>query len=338
VRIEVETRTVDGQTTALGSAGPFTLVVDRPVEAGGGGRGFGGEELLYLALAGSLSNALFRAADAEQFELTRVRVRVRGELGSAEPIEYDLEVEGDARADTLRALAARADESAEVLQVLRRGTPVRVGRVAARSDFPVRTLDECLAVCRFMAGWPGPWWVGGGWAIDLWAGGASREHEDVEICVPREDQLFLRDFVPDWRSYTPKNNQWAPLADGELLEPPAFMWQLRRTADTEVTVEGMPPRWEFLLNEVHDGEWTFPRDPTVRLSLDRLVLPSTLGPPVMAPEAVLLHKAFHNPPRPKDDHDFLWANDRLTPPQRAWLRTHLARLLPDHPWLPKLAP
>jgi hypothetical protein len=37
MHIEVETQNVDGQVTALGSAGPFTLVVDRPVEGGGGG-------------------------------------------------------------------------------------------------------------------------------------------------------------------------------------------------------------------------------------------------------------------------------------------------------------
>jgi hypothetical protein len=42
----VETRTVAGQVTAIGSAGSFTLVVDRPVEAGGGGKGFNGGQLL----------------------------------------------------------------------------------------------------------------------------------------------------------------------------------------------------------------------------------------------------------------------------------------------------
>jgi hypothetical protein len=57
----VETRTVDGQVTAVGSAGPFRLVVDRPVEASGGGKGFNGAQLLYLAIA-VRSNDLFREA------------------------------------------------------------------------------------------------------------------------------------------------------------------------------------------------------------------------------------------------------------------------------------
>lgn len=48
---EVETITVDGRTTALGSAGPFTVVVDRPPEAGGGGQGFDGGQLFSPGIA-----------------------------------------------------------------------------------------------------------------------------------------------------------------------------------------------------------------------------------------------------------------------------------------------
>jgi putative redox protein len=39
---EVATVTVHGQPTAVGSAGPFTLVVDRPADGGGGGLSFNG--------------------------------------------------------------------------------------------------------------------------------------------------------------------------------------------------------------------------------------------------------------------------------------------------------
>ena len=56
--VEVETRNVAGQVTALGSAGQFALVMDRPAEAGGGGRGFNGGQLMYLAIAGCISNDL----------------------------------------------------------------------------------------------------------------------------------------------------------------------------------------------------------------------------------------------------------------------------------------
>ena len=39
---EVEVRNVDGAVTALGAAGPFTLVVDSPATSGGSGHGCSG--------------------------------------------------------------------------------------------------------------------------------------------------------------------------------------------------------------------------------------------------------------------------------------------------------
>jgi putative redox protein len=60
MRIEVETRNLDGQVTSPGTVEQFTLVVDRPTE--GGGLGFNRGQLLYLTVAGCISNALFREA------------------------------------------------------------------------------------------------------------------------------------------------------------------------------------------------------------------------------------------------------------------------------------
>ena len=35
--LEVETRSLDDQATAIGAAGPYTVTIDRPAGAGGGG-------------------------------------------------------------------------------------------------------------------------------------------------------------------------------------------------------------------------------------------------------------------------------------------------------------
>jgi uncharacterized OsmC-like protein len=126
----VETRTLRGQVTALGSAGPFTLVVDRPVEAGGGGKGFNGGQLLYLAVAGCVSNDLFREAPGLGVELTSVRVTVDGDF-SGDPavsgeIVYEVELSGTG---DLQALVDHVDRIAEIPNSLRHGTPVRLGGV-----------------------------------------------------------------------------------------------------------------------------------------------------------------------------------------------------------------
>jgi putative redox protein len=137
MHIEVETCNVDGQVTALGSAGPFTLVVDRPVEGGGGGLGFNGGQLLYLAVAGCISNDLFRDARTAGIELSHVRVKVGadfvGEPAISDEIRYEVEVAGDASEDRLRELVAQVDEIAEIPNSLRQGTPVRLVRARVGS-------------------------------------------------------------------------------------------------------------------------------------------------------------------------------------------------------------
>lgn len=129
---EVETLSVDGRVTAVGSAGPFTLVVDRPVEGGGGGMGFNGGQLLNLAVAGCISNDLFREARRLGIELRRVRVTAdsgyEGDPMVSTPIEYHVELDGDAPEDELRALAELVDRIAEIPNSLRNGTQVRLVR------------------------------------------------------------------------------------------------------------------------------------------------------------------------------------------------------------------
>ncbi len=201
-------------------------------------------------------------------------------------------------------------------------------------NIPTRTLDEVFAVCRFTEGFPGPWWLGGGWAIDIWTGGPSREHEDIEICVPRSYQEAVHAYCADWRFFTPVNEQWAALPEGEMLESPRFMLQLRRTPESSVSVEGMPSEFEFLLNDVADGEWIFLPEPSIRLPMERVYGPSPLGLPVTAPEILLLHKAQHH--RPKDEHDFERVRDRMDVDRRAWLRLQLERIRPEDPWIAEL--
>ncbi len=93
---EVETLSIVGRVTTWGTAGAHTLVLDRPVEAGGGGLGFDGGELLHLTVAGCVSNDLFREARATGITLKRVRVTARGSFGGSPPvssgIDYQVEL------------------------------------------------------------------------------------------------------------------------------------------------------------------------------------------------------------------------------------------------------
>ncbi len=127
---EVETITVDGGPTALGSAGSTTLLTDRPASAGGRGLGFNGGQLLNLAVAACVSNDLYREAAKRGITLTRVRVTASSEYSGdppvSTPIEYSVEIAGDTSEEALRDLVAHTDAIAEIPNSLRGGTAVRL--------------------------------------------------------------------------------------------------------------------------------------------------------------------------------------------------------------------
>lgn len=133
VAFEVEFRNIAGEAAAIGNAGPYTLVVDRPADGGGRGLGFNGGQLLYLAIGGCVSNDLFREAAARGIRLDAVRVVVRGDFSGdpavSEPVSYDVELSGDATPEQLRSLVEHVDAIAEIPNSVRRGTEVRISRV-----------------------------------------------------------------------------------------------------------------------------------------------------------------------------------------------------------------
>ena len=125
-------QTVDGGPTALGSAGSHTVVADRPVTAGGGGLGFNGGQLLYLAIAACVSNDLYREAATLKIELRRVAVVVDGDFPArgapSTPIDVAVTVDTDAGDDAIDALLTEVDRVAEIPNSIRGTTPVVIRR------------------------------------------------------------------------------------------------------------------------------------------------------------------------------------------------------------------
>ncbi|MEV6219531.1 hypothetical protein [Nocardia sp. NPDC051833] len=178
-------------------------------------------------------------------------------------------------------------------------------------------------VAARLASCPVPWAVAGGWAVDLFAGGISRAHEDIEITVPRADFPEIAAAFPEY--------EWDIVGDGHL-------WPYARAAhreDLHQTWLRDPYTGAFHLDvfrEPHDGDtWICRRDPTITLPYPDLIHTTPTGIPYLIPEVVLLFKAKAN--RPKDDADFRRALPLLSEERRARLSAWLTRVHPDHPWL-----
>jgi hypothetical protein len=76
------------------------------------------------------------------------------------------------------------------------------------------------AVARVMSGFPHPWFVSGGWAIDLFRGQVTRGHEDLEVGILRADQGALYRHLADWQVFKALDGAWVPLEAGESVELP----------------------------------------------------------------------------------------------------------------------
>ena len=194
-------------------------------------------------------------------------------------------------------------------------------------DFgPWVPLDP-VEVRRVMTGYDRPWWIAGGWALDMFLGRKTREHGDVDVGVLRSDQLTIQAHLQrDWELH---------LADGRLWPWPAGEPAPPDTGDVWCRPPG-GDSWAFqlMLDPSTDERWVSKRSPMISLPLDVAVRRTGDGLPYLAPQAQLLMKAKGL--RPKDEVDFTNVAPELDPEQRTWLRDALQRAHPDHPWIDRL--
>jgi len=174
-----------------------------------------------------------------------------------------------------------------------------------------------------------PWYVAGGWAIDLFLGGERREHEDLEIAVPHDRFGEIEEVLPGFEVFVITGPAEAtPLAHARDRLVVTYQTWIREPAT------GL---WRFdVFREPSDGEtWICRRDESIRLPYDRLIEWTSGGIPYGRPEVVLLFKAKHAHLK-KNRHDLAAALPRLDAERRQWLRDALLRVHPGHAWLAEL--
>ena len=190
------------------------------------------------------------------------------------------------------------------------------------------TWDPCLPgeVAQRLAQVEVPWYVAGGWALDLHRGHVSRGHADLEIAVPAAGFPVIRDAFRDLEFLAVGDGQAWPL-DSPAYEVTHQTWGRDRKSGI----------WRLdVFREPHEADlWICRRDPRIRRPYHEIIHWTTDGVPYLSPEIVLLFKAKHN--RPKDDADFTASLPLLTPQQCGWLVSALRAVHPDHVWLESVA-
>ncbi|HVV76945.1 MAG TPA: hypothetical protein VHC43_13005 [Mycobacteriales bacterium] len=187
-----------------------------------------------------------------------------------------------------------------------------------------------VAVAEVLAQVTAPWWIAGGWAIDLHIGQRTRTHNDTDVLVLRRDLTTMREALRGWDLHVadPPGTLRPWPADSPTLPTHVHDIWCRPTAASAWAVQ-------LLVDDTDREMWLFRRDTTIRRPIATLDGPaSTSTMRVVAPEVQLLYKSAS--PRPKDEADFTLSLPTLDPLARDWLRTALERTSPTHDWLAAL--
>ena len=201
---------------------------------------------------------------------------------------------------------------------------------AHRSWIEVKRFSPLLLVTKELCDFPCPWYISGGWALDVFLDRVTRVHHDVDVVVSHVDQLALRQYMTTrgWRLVTSLDGQFQPWPIHMRLELPRYQVHAHRN--------GM--FIDFLLTDLDRGVWRYRREPTIVRDMSRVGLPSHEGFSYLAPELVLLFKSktTSGKGRSKDQADFEVIYSRLEPERRAWLRWALIATDPSHRWIERL--
>lgn len=184
-------------------------------------------------------------------------------------------------------------------------------------------------VCRLFSGLTVPWWIAGGWAIDLFVGRQTRSHGDIDVLIRRQDQLEVQQYLSDWDLYKTQQPGLKPWPKGEFLKLGVNDIWCRRTPES-------PWSLQLMLLETKGNSWVFRRDPVITGPLDSLGKRTDSGIPYLSSEIQLLYKAKAGT-LDRNKADFEVAVPIMSQEARSWLLGCLKRLFPDgHEWLTRL--
>lgn len=176
---------------------------------------------------------------------------------------------------------------------------------------------------RLLSSVTSQWWVAGGWALDLFVGGQSRPHKDLDIGILRRDARRVLDSMAGWEFFEAKQGRLYCLEQQEPRLGVHSLWS-RPIGQSQWVLE-------LMLDESEGDSWVFRRERKIRCALDLAISHNSERIPYLAPELQLLYKA--NRVRAADDADFQRVAPHLDDRARAWLHDALKEIDPDHPWL-----
>lgn len=172
-----------------------------------------------------------------------------------------------------------------------------------------------------------PWFVTGGWGLDLFVGRQTRAHVDLDVAVLRGDEAAIQKRLRGWEVFIADVGALARWEEGAAFpadrhaiwarQPGSETWQL------EIAVERR-----------EGSRWSYRRDPSIGLHVADIGRRTADGIAYLRPEILLLYKSKQA--RAVDETDFLTVLPKLDAAARSFLSAALWTTSPGHRWLERL--
>ena len=185
-------------------------------------------------------------------------------------------------------------------------------------------FEPVHAVGSLMSGLAVPWWITGGWAIDLAVGHVTRDHADVNVMMLERDEHALRGLAGVGIQLIAGGQPPGPWPAGRRLtavpDPGPDRLVLRG--------EDLPLPAEVIPASAVGATWVYKKGSRVFIRPLADITRYWQGIPFLASEVVLLIKArpgLDKPGRDNDQRDFEAALPVLSAEQRSWLKDAIER-------------
>lgn len=171
------------------------------------------------------------------------------------------------------------------------------------------------------------WYLVGGWALDIWHGHQTRNHEDLEFCVLPEKIDRCRKKLSELEFFSVVESNLVHLPSSEPA--PVDLWQF-----WGADIAAGCWRVDMMTERGSQETWSYKRQPTIRMPRAAAIRMNAAGISYLAPALVLLFKAKYT--RQKDTDDFVSALSKLELQEKSNLADWLDALHPGHEWITHL--